>query len=167
MSCSHTEADIPHHPFSAPQWVETKNKKNRTRTIFRLCDWLLCYGKQYKTYIQTNKKMEETIPGHEFCHVVGRLKSNHMNQTHNTFFLFFFTVVPLKLSHVLPHCSYLPWPCLLPQSIPTLLSTPMGPLYMFLNLLLPILSTIMPIPPPLWLLSFVLYSMSLVLVLLN
>ena len=74
-----------------------------------------------------------------------------------SFFLFFsfsckdflkFTIVQLQLSFLFPHCFSLPCPHLFPQSIHSSLSKPMSPLFVFLCLLLPLLSPIMRPPPP-------------------
>ena len=71
-------------------------------------------------------------------------------------FLSFFIVVQLQLLHLFPCCSPLthhPLHLWLPQSIPTPLSVPMRPLFMFCDLPLPLLSPVISLVPPLWSLS--------------
>ena len=68
---------------------------------------------------------------------------------HFCFYCCSITVVPVFPLVALPcHIT-----ALLPESIPTLLSIPMGPLYMFFDLTLLLLCSIIPFPPPLWPLS--------------
>ena len=64
-------------------------------------------------------------------------------------------VVPLQLFPFSPHYPPLPYPPPASniQSSPTLLSLPMGPLYMLLHLTLPLLSLVTLLPHPLWSLS--------------
>ena len=74
-------------------------------------------------------------------------------------FILFLIIVELQLSHVFPRCSPLPRPPHPLQSIPTPLSMPMSPLFMFLDLLAPSPSPSFPvIPLPSDRCQFVLYS---------
>ena len=66
------------------------------------------------------------------------------------FFLIF--IVQLELFPFFPHCSLLPCPPPSHTQSPSL-SLSMGPLYMFLDLTLPLVSPIISLPHPLWLLS--------------
>ena len=59
----------------------------------------------------------------------------------------------LQFSQFFPIALFYPAQPLLPQSIPTLLSMSMGALYMFLDQTLPLLSPVILLHPPPWLLS--------------
>ena len=87
----------------------------------------------------------------------------------NLFFimLFIFSVVQLQLSLYPPYYSPLPYRSPTSDShsslSPNPLSVSMGPLYMFLDLTLPLLCPVIPLPSPLLTVSLFFISMSLVL----
>lgn len=70
---------IPRHSRVAPGKIETKNKR-REHPYHMSPGWLVSVLWKAKP----NQKIRHNSRFPEFYHVVGKLKSNHLNQTHNT-----------------------------------------------------------------------------------